>query len=72
VFLEEALPAALRAAAQANRELRRGLPRDYFEYMGVTHEREEGECGTIVSRGACPGDGRGAGAAMATICSKWE
>jgi hypothetical protein len=36
--LEQALPEALRLAAQSTRELRRTLPRDYLEYMGVTHE----------------------------------
>ncbi|KAL4421692.1 hypothetical protein ABPG77_010636 [Micractinium sp. CCAP 211/92] len=40
VFLEEALPQALRLAAQASRDLRRSLPREYFEYMGVAHEKE--------------------------------
>jgi hypothetical protein len=34
VFLEEALPEALRLAAQANKDLRRTLPRDYFEVWG--------------------------------------
>ncbi|KAL4857945.1 putative anion transporter 6 [Chlorella vulgaris] len=40
VFLEQALPEALRLAAQSTRELRRTLPRDYLDYMGVTHEEE--------------------------------
>lgn len=45
VFLEEALPQALREAAQQSRELRRTLPRGFFEYMGLMHARdgEEGE-----------------------------
>lgn len=42
VFLEEALPAALRDAAQQNRDLRRSLPRDMFEFMGLMHAREDG------------------------------
>ncbi|PSC72885.1 cupin 4 [Micractinium conductrix] len=40
VFLEEALPEALRLAAQNEVEMRRTLPRDYLDYMGVSHERE--------------------------------
>ena len=44
-FLEEALPRALAAAARQNKELRRTLDREVFEYMGVTHERDAaGEC----------------------------
>ncbi|PRW56353.1 cupin 4 isoform A [Chlorella sorokiniana] len=40
VFLEAALPQALREAAQASRELRRALPRDFFEYMGIMHAKD--------------------------------
>lgn len=50
MFLEEALPQALRDAAQANRDLRRALPRDTFEYMGMMHARDAGE-------GECEGEG---------------
>ncbi|CAM9735859.1 unnamed protein product, partial [Discosporangium mesarthrocarpum] len=39
-FLETLLPQAMASAALKNLSLRRGLPRDYLSYMGVTHSDE--------------------------------
>ncbi|XP_027700772.1 ribosomal oxygenase 1 [Vombatus ursinus] len=36
-LLEPLLPAALQAAVEEDVEFRRGLPRDYLDYMGVQH-----------------------------------
>ncbi|CAH0518545.1 unnamed protein product [Peronospora belbahrii] len=41
-FLEVLLPQALGAAINTNVELRRSLPRDYLEYMGVMHSDRKG------------------------------
>ncbi len=61
VFLEEALPQALRLAAQASRDLRRSLPREYFEYMGVAHEKEVEEPGGWMGSPWCGAWGLGVG-----------
>jgi len=40
-LLEKLLPAALATASAEDVEFREGLPRNYFNYMGVVHEDEE-------------------------------
>ncbi|RMX66140.1 hypothetical protein DD238_003426 [Peronospora effusa] len=42
-FLEVLLPQALETAINTNVELRRSLPRDYLEYMGVMHSDRIGD-----------------------------
>lgn len=42
-FLEVLLPQALGGAINTNVELRRSLPRDYLDYMGVMHSDREGD-----------------------------
>ncbi|KAF1776082.1 Peptide methionine sulfoxide reductase [Phytophthora cactorum] len=42
-FLEVLLPQALAGAINTNVELRRSLPRDYLEYMGVMHSDRQGD-----------------------------
>ncbi|ETI43131.1 hypothetical protein F443_11842 [Phytophthora nicotianae P1569] len=42
-FLEVLLPQALAGAINTNVELRRSLPRDYLDYMGVMHSDREGD-----------------------------
>lgn len=40
--MEGLVPQALASALQMNQVLRRGLPRDYLDYMGVVHSDEVG------------------------------
>ncbi|KAG1713052.1 hypothetical protein DVH05_000779 [Phytophthora capsici] len=42
-FLEVLLPQALAGAINTNVDLRRSLPRDYLDYMGVMHSDREGD-----------------------------
>ncbi|TDH68665.1 hypothetical protein CCR75_004921 [Bremia lactucae] len=42
-FLEVLLPQALASAINTNVDLRRSLPRDYLEYMGVMHSDRQGD-----------------------------
>ncbi|KAF1792161.1 Peptide methionine sulfoxide reductase [Phytophthora cactorum] len=42
-FLEVLLPQAMAGAINTNVELRRSLPRDYLEYMGVMHSDRQGD-----------------------------
>lgn len=42
-FLEHALPQALQAAAESDVELRKGLPRNFLNYMGVANQSFDDE-----------------------------
>lgn len=42
-FLEVLLPEAIAGAINSNVSLRRSLPRDYLDYMGVMHSDQEGD-----------------------------